>query len=64
MVYEIFTYGGGNYLVEVLNALVRIMNGNAFTTALKISLMFGLFSILFDIAMNGNFTKEIGRAHV
>lgn len=59
MVYEIFTYGGGNYLVEVLNALVRIMNGNAFTTALKISLMFGLFSILFDIAMNGNFTKGI-----
>lgn len=59
MIYEIFTYGGGDYLVEVLNGIVRIMGDNSFTTALKIFLLFGLFSIMFDIALNGNFTKSV-----
>ena len=59
MIYEIFTYGGGDYVAEVLNAVVRIMDGNSFVTALKISLLFGLFSIFLDIAINGNFTKGV-----
>lgn len=59
MIYEIFTYGGGDYVTEVLNAIVRIMDGNSFVTALKISLLFGLFSIFFDIAINGNFVKGV-----
>lgn len=59
MVYEIFTYGGGDYLVEVLNATIRIMGANSFTTAMRISILFGLISVLFDIAINGNFTKGV-----
>lgn len=59
MIYEIFTYGGGDYIVEVLNAIVRVMGANSFTTALRIFLLFGLFSVLFDIAINGNFTKGV-----
>lgn len=59
MIYEIFTYGGGDYLVEVLNGIVRIMGDNSFITALKIFLLFGLFSIMFDVAINGNFTKSV-----
>lgn len=59
MVYEIFTYGGGDYLVEVLNAVVRVMGANSFTTALRIFALFGMFSVLFDIALNGNFSKGV-----
>ena len=57
MVYEIFTYGGGDYLMEVLNAVVRVMGANSFTTALRIFVLFGMFSVLFDVALNGNFSN-------
>jgi conjugal transfer mating pair stabilization protein TraG len=59
MIYEIFTFGGGEYIIEVLNAIVRVMGGNSFISAIKISLLFGLLATLFDIAVNGGFTKGI-----
>jgi conjugal transfer mating pair stabilization protein TraG len=59
MIYEIFTFGGGEYVIEVLNAIVRVMGGNSFISAIKISLLFGLLATLFDIAVNGGFTKGI-----
>lgn len=59
MVYEIFTHGGGEYVIEVLNAIVRIMGANSFVTAMRLSVIFGIIAVLCDVAMNGNFTKTI-----
>ena len=59
MVYAIFTYGGGEYIVETLNAVVRILGDNNFTTTLRLSFLLGLIGVLTDIAINGNFTKGI-----
>lgn len=59
MTYEIFTHGGGEYIIEVLNAIVRIIGSNTFTTALRLSLFFGLVAIFADVAINGDFTKTI-----
>ena len=58
MIYEIFTHGGGDYVVEVLNAIVRVMGGNNFLAAIKISLLFGFFTVFLDIAINGSFIKS------
>jgi conjugal transfer mating pair stabilization protein TraG len=59
MIYEIYTFGGGEVIIEVLNAVVRIVGGNSFITAIKISLLFGMLATFFDIAVNGGFTKGV-----
>lgn len=59
MIYEIYSYSGGEYIIAVLNATVRVLSGNSFITAIKIFLLFGMFGVFFDIAINGNFSKGI-----
>lgn len=59
MTYEIFTYGGGEIIIDVLNAIVRIMGSGTFTSTLRISLLFAVFMTLSDLVFNGDFTKSI-----
>ena len=59
MTFELITYGGGETLIMVFNAIVRIVGNNNFLISLKISIIFGIFSTLLDIAFNGGFTKSL-----
>ncbi len=59
MIYEIYTYGGSDYLIEVLNAIVRIMSANSFVTALKIFILFGFFTVICDVTLKGEATRGI-----
>ena len=59
MTFELITYGGGETLIMVFNAIVRIIGNNNFLVSLKISIIFGMFSTLLDIAFNGGFTKSL-----
>src|SRR5579884_1849823 len=45
MVYEIHTYGGGDFLVAVLTAVKLLLGGDAFITLLKAVAILGLIFV-------------------
>ncbi len=52
--YEIFTLGGGTYLVDLLNAVAAITGGGAFITLAQIAGVTGLAWALFRTAFGGS----------
>ena len=52
--YELFTLGGGTYLVDLLNAVAAITGGGAFVTLAQIAGVTGLAWVLFRTAFGGS----------
>ncbi len=52
--YELFTLGGGTYLVDLLNAVAAITGGGAFVTLARIAGVAGLAWVLFRTAFGGS----------
>jgi len=53
-VYELFTLGGGTYLVDLLNAVAAITGGGAFVTLAQLAGVAGLAWALFRTAFGGS----------
>ncbi len=52
--YELFTLGGGTYLVDLLNAVAAITSGGAYVTLAQLAGIAGLGWILFRTAFGGS----------
>ena len=52
--YELFTLGGGAYLVDLLNAVAAITGGGAFVSLAQLAGMAGLAWVLFRTAFGGS----------
>ena len=52
--YELFTLGGGTYLVDLLNAVAAITSGGAYVTLAQLAGVAGLAWILFRTAFGGS----------
>ena len=52
--YELFTLGGGTYLVDLLNAVAAITGGGAFVSLAQLAGLAGLAWILFRTAFGGS----------
>ncbi len=52
--YELFTLGGGTYLVDLLNAVAAITSGGAYITLAQLAGVAGLAWILFRTAFGGS----------
>ena len=52
--YELFTLGGGTYLVDLLNAVAAITGGGAYMTLAQIAGVAGLAWVLFRTAFGGS----------
>ncbi len=52
--YELFTLGGGAYLVDLLNAVAAITGGGAFINLAQLAGMAGLAWVLFRTAFGGS----------
>ncbi len=52
--YELFTLGGGTYLVDLLNAVAAITGGDAYVTLAQLAGVAGLAWILFRTAFGGS----------
>ena len=52
--YELFTLGGGTYLVDLLNAVAAITSGGAYVTLAQLAGVAGLGWILFRTAFGGS----------
>ena len=52
--YELFTLGGGTYLVDLLNAVAAITGGGAYITLAQIAGVAGLAWVLFRTAFGGS----------
>ena len=51
--YELFTLGGGTYLVDLLNAVAAITSGGAYVTLAQLAGVGGLAWVLFRTALGG-----------
>ena len=52
--YELFTLGGGTYLVDLLNAVAAITSGGAYITLAQLAGVAGLAWVLFRTAFGGS----------
>ena len=52
--YELFTLGGGTYLVDLLNAVAAITSGGAYVTLARLAGVAGLAWVLFRTAFGGS----------
>ena len=52
--YELFTLGGGTYLVDLLNAVAAITGGDAYVTLAQLAGVAGLAWVLFRTAFGGS----------
>ena len=52
--YELFTLGGGTYLVDLLNAVAAITSGGAYMTLAQLAGVGGLAWVLFRTALGGS----------
>ena len=53
--WEIHTFGGGEYLVDLFNGIAALTRGNSYINIIKISATFGLLWALMQSAFVGNF---------
>ena len=58
--YELFTLGGGTYLVDLLNAVAAITGGDAYVTLAQLAGVAGLGWVLFRTAFGGSW-KDNGK---
>ncbi len=51
---EVITYGGGEFVRDILNGVAALVGGGAFGSAIRLSLLLGLLFTLFQTAFNMN----------
>ena len=57
--YEVFTLGGGTYLVDIFNAVAALTGGSAFTNLIRIAAGFSLLWLIFQTAFGGSWMANI-----
>ena len=57
--WEVITYGGGVYLVDIFNAVAALTNGTAYVTALKIFAATALFWLMAQTALTNNWAVNL-----
>ncbi|MDA0967641.1 MAG: conjugal transfer protein TraG N-terminal domain-containing protein [Proteobacteria bacterium] len=53
--WEIYTLGGGSYLVDIFNGVAALVNSDAYTNAMEIAGIVAVFLIMVKIAFNTSF---------
>ena len=53
--WEIYTLGGGSYLVDIFNGVAALVNSDAYTNAMEIAGLVAVFLIMLKVAFNTNF---------
>ena len=56
---EVITYGGGEFIRDMFNAVAAVVGMGAFASALRLSLVLGLLFVLFQTAFSLNFWTTI-----
>lgn len=56
--WEIHTFGGGEYLVDLFNGIAALTRGNSYLNVIKTSAVFGLIWALMQSAFGGNFRSS------
>lgn len=57
--YEIYTTGGGTYIIDILNGVAALIGSGDYITAMKISGLFALFILMITVAFNGDFKSTV-----
>jgi conjugal transfer mating pair stabilization protein TraG len=57
--YEVFTLGGGTYLVDIFNAVAALSSGNAFANIIRITAAFSLLWLMFQTAFGGSWMTNV-----
>ncbi|MEM1037778.1 MAG: conjugal transfer protein TraG N-terminal domain-containing protein [Pseudomonadota bacterium] len=56
---EVVTYGGGEFVRDILNGVAALVGLGSFGSAIRLSLLLGLLFVLFQTAFNFNFWTTI-----
>lgn len=59
MEYEVYTFGGGEYLYDIFSGVAALTTGNSYMNIIKISAMFGITWALLQSAFTNNFKQSI-----
>ena len=62
MDFEVFTYGGGEFLRVTFNAVAAMLGNGDYLTALKAAATIGLLAVLVQAAFKGSAMKRAKRA--
>ncbi len=57
--YEVFTQGGGTYLVDIFNAVAALSGSSAFANLIRIAAAFSLLWLLFQTALGGSWMANV-----
>ncbi len=57
--YEVFTLGGGTYLVDIFNSVAALTGGSAFANLIRITAVFSLLWLMFQTAFGGSWMTNI-----
>lgn len=55
--YEIFTQGGGVYIVDILNGVSAMVGGDSYIRTMEISALVALFIVMIRVAFGGDFKQ-------
>ena len=57
--YEVFTQGGGPYLVDIFNAVAALAGGSALANLIRIAAGFSLLWLMFQTAFGGSWSANV-----
>jgi len=57
--WEIYTLGGGSYLVDIFNGVAALVNSDAYTNAMEIAGLVAVFLIMLKVAFNTAFKPAV-----
>jgi len=57
--YEVFTTGGGAYLVDIFNAVASLSAGSAFANLIRMAGVFSLLWLMFQTAFGGSWMSNV-----
>jgi len=57
--YEVFTQGGGAYLVDIFNAVAALSSGSAFANLIRVTVAFSLLWLMFQTAFGGSWMANV-----
>ena len=57
--YEVFTQGGGSYLVDIFNAVAALSGGSAFANLIRVAAAFSLLWLMFQTAFGGSWMANV-----
>lgn len=57
--YEVFTQGGGSYLVDIFNAVAALSSGSAFANLIRVAAAFSLLWLMFQTAFGGSWMTNV-----